>query len=89
MGGHKPSLVLADALNRRGIAVLRFDKRGVGQSTGDLASATLLDLAGDAAAAVAWLQAQPEIGAITPDEVRQYHIGAGRGVIQKRPSRCA
>ena len=31
---HKPFLVLADALTRRGIAVLRVDDRGVGGSTG-------------------------------------------------------
>jgi len=31
--GHKMFLVLADVLNRRGIAVLRYDKRGVGESS--------------------------------------------------------
>ena len=31
--GHKPFLVLADYLSRQGIAVLRYDKRGVGKST--------------------------------------------------------
>src|SRR5712691_7912217 len=38
--GHRPFLVLADHLTRKGIAVLRFDKRGIGKSTGDYASAT-------------------------------------------------
>ena len=32
--GHKPFLVIADALTRRGIAVLRVDDRGVGGSSG-------------------------------------------------------
>ena len=32
--GHKPFLVLADYLTRRGVAVLRVDDRGVGGSTG-------------------------------------------------------
>ncbi len=32
--GHKPFLVIADALTRRGIAVLRVNDRGVGGSTG-------------------------------------------------------
>jgi len=50
--GHKPFLVLADALTRRGLAVLRFDERGVGQSGGTQAGATTADLAGDVAAAV-------------------------------------
>jgi hypothetical protein len=50
--GHKPFLVLADALTRRGLAVLRFDERGVGQSSGTQAGATTADLSGDVAAAV-------------------------------------
>lgn len=33
--GHKPFLVIADHLTKKGIAVLRFDDRGVGQSTGN------------------------------------------------------
>ncbi|MDE2804979.1 MAG: hypothetical protein OXN18_07530 [Gemmatimonadota bacterium] len=33
--GHRPFLVLSDHLTRRGIAVLRFDDRGVGESTGN------------------------------------------------------
>jgi uncharacterized protein len=64
--GHKPFLVLADHLTRRGIAVLRSDDRGVGGSEGDFAAATSLDFAGDAAAAVAWLRSRPEID---PDRV--------------------
>ena len=35
--GHKPFLLLADTLTRRGVAVLRYDKRGIGQSTGNAA----------------------------------------------------
>ena len=37
---HKPFLVLADYLASRGIAVLRYDDRGVGASTGSLDEAT-------------------------------------------------
>jgi len=58
---HKIFLVLADALSRKGIAVLRYDKRGVGGSTGDYDAATTVDFASDAEAAVTWLKAQPEI----------------------------
>ncbi len=61
--GHKVFLVLADALNRSGLAVLRYDKRGVGGSTGDYDAATTADFASDAEAAVAWLKAQPRIDA--------------------------
>ena len=39
--GHKPFLVLADYLTRKGIAVLRYDDRGVGKSTGNFAKIDL------------------------------------------------
>ena len=64
--GHKPFLVLADYLTRRGIAVLRYDKRGVGESQGSELTATTADFAGDAQAAFNYLRAQPEIN---PKEV--------------------
>jgi pimeloyl-ACP methyl ester carboxylesterase len=60
--GHKPYLLLADYLTRRGIAVLRADKRGIGKSTGDPpAKATPADLAEDAEAGLAFLRRQPKI----------------------------
>ena len=59
--GHPIFLVLADYLTRHGIAVLRYDKRGLGQSTGDLATATSADFAADANAGVAYLKTRPEI----------------------------
>ncbi|MCB9748723.1 MAG: alpha/beta fold hydrolase [Myxococcales bacterium] len=59
--GHKPFWVLADALTREGVAVLRVDDRGVGKSSGDTAASTTDDFAGDALAGLAWLQQQPEI----------------------------
>ncbi|GAB3876597.1 alpha/beta hydrolase [Hymenobacter segetis] len=59
--GHQPFAVLADYLTRHGIAVLRFDDRGVGQSGGTLAGTTSADYTTDAQAALAWLRAQPGI----------------------------
>jgi len=59
--GHQPFAVLADYLTRRGVAVLRFDDRGVGQSGGTLAGTTSLDYAADVRAALAWLRARPEV----------------------------
>jgi pimeloyl-ACP methyl ester carboxylesterase len=53
--GHRPFLVLADFLTRRGVAVLRLDDRGTGMSTGEFAKATMLDFAKDIKGAVAWL----------------------------------
>lgn len=61
--GHKPFLVLADALTRRGIAVLRYDDRGFGESTGDHSQATSKDLATDAAAAGKFLTERADIDA--------------------------
>lgn len=59
--GHKPFLVLADYLTRKGIAVLRVDDRGVGGSTGSLEKATSEDLAGDVLAGVDYLKGRKEI----------------------------
>lgn len=59
--GHKPFLVIADALTRAGVGVLRLDDRGVGGSTGSLEAATTVDLARDTAAAIDWLAKQPGV----------------------------
>jgi pimeloyl-ACP methyl ester carboxylesterase len=59
--GHLVFVVLADHLLRQGIAVLRYDKRGVGASTGDLNKASFDDLVSDAAAAFRYLKARPEV----------------------------
>ena len=59
--GHRPFLIIADYLTRRGIAVLRYDDRGVGKSTGDPANATSADFATDALSAVRYLQTRKEI----------------------------
>jgi uncharacterized protein len=58
---HRPFLVLADAMTRTGVAVLRVDDRGVGGSTGDLTRATFEDLSADALAGIEFLKAQEEI----------------------------
>lgn len=60
--GHKPFAVIADYLARNGIATLRYDDRGVGESTGDVAEATTLDFASDAGAAVDWLRSRGGFG---------------------------
>ncbi len=61
VAGHRPFLVLADYLTRRGIAVLRSDDRGVGGSSGSLRQATTEDFAGDVLAAVAFLKTRKDI----------------------------
>src|SRR5262249_38161797 len=50
-------------LRAQGIAVLGYDKRGVGESTGDWRQASLQDLADDAIAAVRFLKARRDIDA--------------------------
>ncbi|HEX4962606.1 MAG TPA: alpha/beta fold hydrolase [Thermoanaerobaculia bacterium] len=59
--GHKPFLVIADALARRGIASLRWDDRGTAASGGDHWGSTVDDFAADARAAVAILRSRPEV----------------------------
>lgn len=61
LAGHSPFLVLSDYLTRKGIVVLRADKRGVGKSGGDYATATTSDFASDAEAGVAYLGTRPEV----------------------------
>lgn len=58
---HQPFRVIADYLGRRGIAVLRVDDRGCGQTTGDLRQATSEDFARDVLEGVRYLKNRPEI----------------------------
>ena len=55
---HKPFAVIADALARQGIATLRYDDRGFGESTGDLVNVTTEDLKNDALAGIELLRKQ-------------------------------
>ncbi|MEM1257273.1 MAG: alpha/beta fold hydrolase [Bacteroidota bacterium] len=59
--GHKPFLVISDYLTRQGIAVLRFDDRGFGASTGDFEKATSEDFSTDVESALSFLKARKEI----------------------------
>ena len=76
--GHRPFHVLADALTRSGIVVLRYDDRGVGESEGaeTLAAMTTRDSAGDAAAALAFLEARAYV-----DPRRSGLIGHSEGAL--------
>jgi uncharacterized protein len=59
--GYRPFREIADTLTRQGIAVLRYDDRGVGGSTGDPMTATSADFADDAETALAFLQSRADI----------------------------
>ena len=58
---HKSFWVLADYLTQNGIAVLRYDDRGVGESTGDFSKGTTVDFARDVVAAIDYLKTRKEI----------------------------
>jgi pimeloyl-ACP methyl ester carboxylesterase len=76
IANHRPFLVLSDYLTRKGIAVLRYDKRGIGQSTGSVEMATTMDYADDAQCAVAYLKTRKEI-----DPARIGLIGHSEGAM--------
>lgn len=59
--GHKPFLVISDFLTKAGVAVLRYDERGVGESEGDYEKATPQILATDTEAAIEFLRNQDNI----------------------------
>ena len=60
VGDFAPLGLLADYLTRRGVAVLRFDDRGMGKSGGP-AAVTTADLVSDAQAGMNFLRTRPEI----------------------------
>lgn len=59
--GHKPFWVIADFLTRNGYLVLRFDKRGVGESEGRFETATTEDFAHDVKAAIRYLKSRSDV----------------------------
>ncbi len=59
--GYRPFAVIADTLTRQGIAVLRYDDRGMGGSRGEVESATSADFADDAESALNYLLERDEI----------------------------
>jgi pimeloyl-ACP methyl ester carboxylesterase len=54
-------LLLSDYLTRHGYAVLRYDKRGAGESEGDYGAATTFDFTEDAKAALDYLNTRSDI----------------------------
>ena len=58
---HKPFAVIADYLTKKGYGILRVDDRGMGQTTGDVLSATSMDFAGDVEAGIQYLKTRKEV----------------------------
>lgn len=59
--GHEIFQVLADHLTRNGLVVLRYDERGIGESTGTFQGSTSEDFARDVHTAVDQLLLRPEV----------------------------
>jgi hypothetical protein len=73
---HKPFLVLSDYLTRMGIAVLRYDDRGFGESTGNFTEGTTANFATDVLSAIDFLKSHPKI-----DKSKIGLIGHSEGAI--------
>ena len=58
---HRPFLVWSDWLTRQGIAVLRYDDRGIAKSTGTFGTATTADFADDVIAAINYIQSRVDL----------------------------
>jgi pimeloyl-ACP methyl ester carboxylesterase len=61
VAGHRPFLVLADYLTRKGVAVLRVDDRGVGGSDSGPSNFTSENFAEDVLAGIEYLKSRKEI----------------------------
>lgn len=75
--GYRIMGILADYLTRHGVAVLRYDDRGVGKSGGDFTRATTADFVTDARAALMFLRDRP---LIAPQQVGLLGHGEGGNV---------
>ncbi|MCB4807709.1 alpha/beta fold hydrolase [Tamlana sp. 62-3] len=58
---HRPFWVLADFLSKHGVAVLRYDDRGIAESEGDFSTATTFDFATDVEATIKYLKTRTDI----------------------------
>lgn len=74
--GYRPFRQIADTLGRRGIAVLRLDDRGYGESGGNPSQATTADLADDTRAGLAYLRGRRDI-----DSKHLFLVGHSEGGI--------
>ena len=87
--GYRPFAAIAKHLARNGIAVLRYDDRGVGGSSGDYGAATEPDFVNDARAALEFLLARSDIDAKRVGIVGQSEGGMIAAMIAAADSRPA
>jgi pimeloyl-ACP methyl ester carboxylesterase len=87
--GYEPFAAIAEHLARNGIAVLRYDDRGVGESSGDYGTATEPDFVNDARTALEFLLARSDIDAKRVGIVGQSEGGMIAAMIAAADSRPA
>ncbi len=85
--GHKPFEVIAHYLSNNGVAVLRYDDRGINESEGVFGTATTLDFAGDAEAALEFLAKQKRINKLKIGVAGHSEGGVVAAILSKEASR--
>lgn len=86
---YQPFRQIADALSRRGIAVLRLDDRGAGGSTGDFSDATTDDFVNDGLAALRFLRADRRIDPARVGVIGHSEGGVTGPIVATRDDRVA
>ena len=83
---HKPFLVIADHLTKHNIAVLRYDERGIGKSSGDFMAASDNDFADDILAGINFAQTHKILSNVTNIGVIGHSKGGATALIAKKLS---
>ena len=74
---HKPFMVIADHLTKNNIAVIRFDERGIGKSTGNFNLASDIDFAEDIIAGIYFSKNHSKLKAVENIGVIGHSKGGG------------
>jgi alpha/beta superfamily hydrolase len=86
---HKPFAVISDYFAKHGMAVLRFDSRGIGTSTGNADSATIDNFAEDVRAAVSFLRQRNDVDSNAIGMLSQGQGGAIAQVVASTDDKIA
>lgn len=74
--GYRPFVQFAESLAEAHVGLLRYDDRGIGESTGDPTTATTVDFADDTRAILDWLRTRPDV-----DPNRLFLLGHSEGAM--------
>ena len=83
---HKPFMVIADHLTKNNIAVLRYDERGIGKSTGNFNAASDVDFAEDILAGIGFAHTHEIMSNVTNIGVIGHSKGGATALISKKLS---